>query len=96
MNNFSWINLFVRDILLSLVICWINHTLDYQSWVAASLAGMMFVLVTWHLNDLIKSKRRLSDGICRRDGNSDSSIGNIRNNLQQNKEPGIERYFGRD
>ena len=61
LGKFRWINLFIRDFLLSAVIFWINITLNYRSFVGAMLVGMMVVLVTWHLNDLIKSTRGLGD-----------------------------------
>ena len=59
MIDWKWINIFVRDILLILVIAWVNYAVSYRSWVAAALAGMMIVLITWHFNDLIKERRGL-------------------------------------
>lgn len=96
MRNFKWINIFIRDILLVAVIFWINHTLNYRSFVAAMLVGMMVVLVTWHLSDFIKLNRRLSNGVYGSDGNISSSDGVVYNSLQQDKESGTKRYARRD
>ena len=57
MYKFQWINIFIRDTLLSLVIAWINWRLDYKLWVGGLLAGMMVVLVSWHLSDFLAERR---------------------------------------
>ena len=96
LNKYKWTNIFVRDILLILVVIWINEALDYNSWFAAVLVGMMIVLVTWHLNDLLKEKRRLDDGIYRHDDSLTCPSGLIHNNLQQDTAPEHEGYTGGD
>ena len=81
MNKFRWMNLFIRDFLLSGVIFWINATLDYQSFVGAMLVGMMVVLVTWHLSDLIKSVGGLN-GIYRHTPSNSDIAGTIPDDIQ--------------
>ena len=84
MDKFKWINIFVRDLILSGIIVWMNYVLEYQSWFAAALAGMIIVQTSWHLNDLLKEKRGLSNGFHRLHGDDTSSVGDIHNSLQQN------------
>jgi len=81
-SKFQWINIFLRDALLAVVIVWINSTLDYESWFAACLAGMIIVLTTWHLNEFIKINGGLKNGLHGLNDNNSSSIGIVHNNLQ--------------
>ena len=81
MSKFKWTNIFIRDLLLSAVIFWINYTLNYKSFVGAMLVGMMVVLVTWHLNDLIKSVGGLN-GIYGQCFSADNIAGNIPDDIQ--------------
>ena len=57
MKKGQWINIFVRDILLAIVIAYLNWTLNYQLWIGGVLMGMMFVLVSWHISGLLKQRR---------------------------------------
>jgi len=52
--NWRWFNIFVRDIMLIIIICIMNHRANYDSWWVAFLAGAMFVLVSWHFEDCRK------------------------------------------
>ena len=58
MIDWKWINIFVRDIVIALLIGWVNWKVEYQSWWAAFLMGAMFVLVSWHLDAYMKIQRR--------------------------------------
>ena len=57
--DWKWINIFLRDMFLAIVISWVNYKVDFQSWWVAFLMGALFVLVTWHLNDYIKLHKRI-------------------------------------
>jgi len=57
--NFRWINIFLRDIILIGLISWVNWRVDYQSWWAACITGMIIVLITWHFQDFLETNRRL-------------------------------------
>ena len=94
--KYKWQNIFARDMFLIVVIVWINETLDYNSWFAAVLVGMMIVLVSWHFSDLMKEKRRLDNSIHRYNGNGECPTGIVYNSIQQNKEPELERHIGGD
>jgi len=96
MNKFKWINIFIRDIFLSFTIIGLNWILNYGSWFAALLMGMQIVMVTWHLHDFIKLNRRINNGIYRPLGDILNSNGSFRDYIQQDKESGVEGYFGRD
>ena len=54
-----WINIFIRDILLALVIAYVNYSTGFRSWWAAFTMGAMVVLISWHFSDLLESRRRL-------------------------------------
>lgn len=54
---FRWINIFIRDILLIAVITYVNYHVHFNSWWAACITGMLIVLTTWHLSDLLETKR---------------------------------------
>lgn len=57
-EKFRWINIFVRDILLILIMLYVNWYVSYESWWAAFILGMLLILITWHLSDLILKYRR--------------------------------------
>tara|TARA_R100000750_G_C2328019_1_gene89024 strand:+ start:348 stop:644 length:297 start_codon:yes stop_codon:yes gene_type:complete len=95
-EKFVWINIFVRDIFIAAAIMGINYLLNFKSFFAAMLIGMQMVLVTWHLHDFIKLNRRLNNGSIGLDSNNSSSVRDIRNILQQNKETEYERNFRGD
>jgi high-affinity Fe2+/Pb2+ permease len=52
--NWRWFNIFVRDIMLIIVICVMNHRTNYSSWWLGFVAGAMFVLVSWHFEECKK------------------------------------------
>jgi len=81
MKKVQWINIFVRDGLLAAVVVWINWTLSYNSWFAAFLMGMIVVMTTWHLSDLIKLNRSLN-GLNGHTSNDFSSAGDFYNRIQ--------------
>ena len=94
MSNFKWTNIFIRDILLSIVIIVVNFYANFNSWFAAFAAGMVVVLTTWHLSDLIKLKRRLN-GINRFSSYNFHPARYIPDNIQQSQRPEFKGLFGR-
>lgn len=54
MSKFRWINIFIRDFFLAAAVVGVNYYVGFQSWFAAFALGMIVVLTTWHLDDLIK------------------------------------------
>ena len=58
-REFRWINLFVRDILLILVLMAVNYWTNFNSWWVGFTTGMTVVWVSWHYFEYISSKRRL-------------------------------------
>lgn len=58
--SLKWVNLFIRDVILIGLISWVNWKVDFQSWWAACVTGMIIVLMTWHLSDLLYEKRGLA------------------------------------
>ena len=81
MEKFKWINIFIRDILLTLCILGVNYILYFRSWFAACATGMVIVLTTWHLSDLLKERRRLNGRHIRSIDSSGSNTGDTPNNL---------------
>jgi len=79
-KKWRWINIFVRDLILSGLLIWANFTLDFQSWFAACVMGMILVLMAWHLQDLIK-ERRLDYGSIGWNNSNRDSPGIIHNGL---------------
>jgi hypothetical protein len=63
--RFKWINIFIRDILLILVISVVNYVVHYSSWWVAFLTGALVVLTSWQFSDMlkeVKEQREKEDG----------------------------------
>jgi len=58
-QNLRWINIFIRDILITFLLTWVNYQVNFKSWWVACLIGMQIVLVTWHLSDFLENKRSI-------------------------------------
>ena len=59
MKDWRWINVFARDAILAALVVWVNFKVDYRSWWAAFILGMIVVLISWHFSEFIEEKRRL-------------------------------------
>ena len=57
MKSFQWINIFVRDILITFVIAYMNWVLEYKLWIGGMLMGMMIVLISWHFSDFMPQRK---------------------------------------
>ena len=57
MSRFKWINIFVRDILIILVIGFMQIKTNFNSKSLFLITGMMLVIIVWQLNDYLKQKR---------------------------------------
>lgn len=55
----KWMNIFLRDLLLLVVVSVVNWYIQFKSWAAAFLAGMLVVLISWHFEDYLKSKQEV-------------------------------------
>ena len=60
MKKFQWINLFVRDILLVLIIAYLDWKLNYNTWIYPFLMGEMMVLISWHFSDFYNETKTIS------------------------------------
>jgi len=56
-KEFSWLNLFLRDIFLVFVILGIHYLTNYNSKIAFLITGMMVVWVTWHFTDFMNYQK---------------------------------------
>ena len=56
-NRINWINIFIRDILLAVVIVVVNYRTHFISWWVGFVTGMLVVWVTWQLSDFIRYKK---------------------------------------
>jgi len=54
-EKFKWINIFVRDMLLILVVGGLQILTNFQSKVVFLITGMLMVFVTWHFTDLLRA-----------------------------------------
>jgi len=57
MKSFQWINIFVRDLLITFVIAYMNWVLEYKLWIGGMLMGMMVVLISWHFSDFMAQRK---------------------------------------
>ena len=51
-----WVNLFIRDVLLVLVILYMQITTKFNSKSVFLITGMMIVWITWQLSDYLNYK----------------------------------------
>ena len=58
-RRFRWINIFVRDFCLAILIFYVNYKAHYNSFWAALLLGSIVVLMAWHISDYLKTKRKV-------------------------------------
>jgi len=56
-QEYKWINIFIRDVLLSLVMMFVNYFTHFRSWWSGVATGMLIVYVSWHFNDYLNYKR---------------------------------------
>ena len=49
--NWRWVNIFVRDMFLIVVVEILNFMVNFESWWLAFLLGAMFVLISWHFEE---------------------------------------------
>lgn len=59
MSKFKWINIFLRDILLVIIIFVVQYWTHFQSTAVFFISGMLFVWITWQLNDFLTERKRL-------------------------------------
>jgi len=52
-KEFKWINLFIRDMLLIVVIVIVDYTTDFRSRWIAFIMGMLLVWITWQFADYL-------------------------------------------
>ena len=61
-ERYKWFNLFVRDILLIVVVGFLQWWTRYNSKVIFFISGMLLVWITWQLSDLLNYRRKVVDG----------------------------------
>lgn len=52
-----WLNIFIRDALLSLVLYGIHYMTRFNSKTVFLITGMLMVYITWHLSDYLNYKK---------------------------------------
>jgi len=52
-----WINSFARDFLICCIIAYLHYATNFNSKTVFLITGMMFVYVTWKLNDYWNHKK---------------------------------------
>lgn len=57
MKELSWINLFLRDILLVLVVAGLHWWTKFNSKTVFLITGMLLVWITWQLSDYLNYKK---------------------------------------
>lgn len=58
-RKFRWINLFVRDILLILVIGALQTITHFKSTFIFFITGMLLVYICWQISDMVDENKRL-------------------------------------
>ena len=53
----KWLNIFFRDIMLVLVVCYVQYWSNFRSIFMWLLTGMLIVFITWHFSDYLKYKK---------------------------------------
>ena len=53
----KWLNIFFRDIILVLVVCYVQYWSNFRSIFMWLLTGMLIVFITWHFSDYLKYKK---------------------------------------
>jgi len=56
-RDFGYINIFFRDILIAILLIYINIRSHFNSWWVAFLTGMFVTWVTWHFQDLLNYQK---------------------------------------
>lgn len=51
--QFKWLNLFIRDFLLILVVCFLHYSTHFNSKSVFLITGMMIVWITWQISDYV-------------------------------------------
>jgi len=47
----KWLNIFLRDMFLIIVVEILNFKVNFESWWLAFLLGALFVLISWHFEE---------------------------------------------
>jgi len=56
-KHFGYLNIFFRDILIAILLIYINIRSNFNSWWVAFLTGMFVTWVTWHFQDFLNYEK---------------------------------------